>query len=207
MYHLYRIKHMKVNISKAAEMVGKTRATLYRHIDKKGITVEKDADDNPVIDVSELVRVYGDKVKIETDVEQDNTAENSPEKKAGQGNKVEISVLRTQIELLETSSQREREILESQIDHLKESLTKAQDGQNKLTLLLENKEHGREGGWEKSMRGLEQRLANQEKAAKDREEREQKLLDENKRIKQAYSRQKKELEAEKSKGLFKKLFG
>ena len=76
-----------------------------------------------------------------------------------------------------------------------------------MTLLLENKEQGREGGWEKSMRGLEQRLANQEKAAKDREEREQKLLDENKRIKQAYSRQKKELEAEKNKGFFKKLFG
>ena len=57
------------------------------------------------------------------------------------------------------------------------------------------------------MKALESRIANQEKAEKERQEREQKLLDENKRIKQAYSRQKKELEAEKNKGFFKKLFG
>ena len=78
-----------------------------------------------------------------------------------------------------------------------------------MTLLLENKSKDTEGtsDWQKSVKALESRIANQEKAEKERQEREQKLLDENKRIKQAYSRQKKELEAEKSKGLFKKLFG
>ena len=50
---------MQVSISKAAEMVGVTRATLYRHIDKKGIEVKKDQQNNPKIDVAELERVYG----------------------------------------------------------------------------------------------------------------------------------------------------
>mgnify|MGYP000226921199 CR=1 FL=1 len=59
----------------------------------------------------------------------------------------------------------------------------------------------------KLIQKLEQRLANQEKAAKEREEKEQKLLDENKRIRQAYSQQKKALEEEKSKSIWKKLFG
>lgn len=62
---------MKVNISQAAEMAGVTRATLYRHIEKKGISVEKDDDNNPRIDVSELVRVYGDKLRSLEEIEQD----------------------------------------------------------------------------------------------------------------------------------------
>ena len=55
---------MKVNISEAAKMAGITRATFYRHIEAKGITIEKDTDSNPKVDVSELVRVYGDKLKL-----------------------------------------------------------------------------------------------------------------------------------------------
>ena len=65
---------MKVNISKAAEMVGVTRATFYRHIEKKGITVGEDADGNPQVDVSELIRVYGDRVKADTNSEQSRTS-------------------------------------------------------------------------------------------------------------------------------------
>ncbi len=63
---------MKVTISKAADMVGVTRATLYRHIDKKGISVEKDDDGNPKIDVAELIRVYGDRVRQTDDQQPDN---------------------------------------------------------------------------------------------------------------------------------------
>jgi len=200
---------MKVNISKAAEMVGKTRATLYRHIEKKGITVEKDDDDNPLIDVSELVRVYGDRVNIETVNEQNNTKENTGETVSYQQNKHEIELLKKQMQLFETSTVRERDLLESQIEHLKESLSKAQDGQYKLTLLLEDHTKKRDGDseWQKSFKALENRIANQEKEAKEREVKEQKLLDENRRIKQAYSKQKKAFEEEKGKSVWKKLFG
>lgn len=49
----------KLNISQAAKRVGVSRQTFYRHIEKKGISTTKDADGNPLIDVSELLRVYG----------------------------------------------------------------------------------------------------------------------------------------------------
>ena len=65
----------------------------------------------------------------------------------------------------------------------------------------------KEDNWSKSLKALENRIANQEKSEKEREERERKLVDENKRIRQAYSKQKRELEAEKRKSLWKRLFG
>lgn len=63
---------MKVTITKAADMVGITRATLYRHIDKKGISVEQDEEGNPKIDVAELIRVYGDRVRPMEESDQSN---------------------------------------------------------------------------------------------------------------------------------------
>jgi len=48
-----------LNISQAAKRVGVSRQTFYRHIEKKGISTGKDAEGNPVVDVSELLRVYG----------------------------------------------------------------------------------------------------------------------------------------------------
>lgn len=50
----------KLNISQAAKRVGVSRQTFYRHIEKKGISTTKDAEGNPLIDVSELLRVYGE---------------------------------------------------------------------------------------------------------------------------------------------------
>lgn len=49
---------MKLNISQAAKVVGKARSTLYKHMASGKLTSEKDEFDNPVIDVSELQRVY-----------------------------------------------------------------------------------------------------------------------------------------------------
>lgn len=54
----------KLNVSQAARATGKNRTTLYRHMSSGKLSAEKDATDNPVIDVSELQRVYGT-VKID----------------------------------------------------------------------------------------------------------------------------------------------
>lgn len=56
----------KLNITQAAHAVGKHRSTLQRHIKDGTLSVEKDGTGNPVIDVSELQRVYG-RVEVETD--------------------------------------------------------------------------------------------------------------------------------------------
>lgn len=49
----------KVSISEAARLAGVSRQTLYRKIDAGEITVERDGD-SVQIDLSELLRVFGD---------------------------------------------------------------------------------------------------------------------------------------------------
>lgn len=69
----------KVSVLIAAKMVGVSRATFYRHIDEKSISTEQDDNGNKVIDIAELVRVYGNKLKTLEDVER---ADKAKKKKA-----------------------------------------------------------------------------------------------------------------------------
>lgn len=49
----------EVTVSKAARMTGKGRSTIQRHIKEGKLSAGRDAAGNPVIDTSELLRVYG----------------------------------------------------------------------------------------------------------------------------------------------------
>ncbi len=157
----------------AAKIVGIERSTLYRHIDEKGISVIKKEGGHPKIDVSELIRVYGDQVNPDrlksnkkgsanTKTEGDDT-ENETK------NDASLSAS-ARIKLLEEERKREREQYQDQIENLKESLKLAQEGHNKATLLLEHKskETPDNSEWHASLKSLESRIANQEKAAKEK---------------------------------------
>ena len=48
----------KLNISQAARAANISRNTLYKKLKRGAISKEQDAEGNPVIDVSELLRVY-----------------------------------------------------------------------------------------------------------------------------------------------------
>ncbi len=141
---------MKVSISKAATMAGVTRATFYRHIEKKGITVEKDSSGNPQIDVSELIRIYGDKVRTPEQVEKDKEKEKSKQpakaKDADAELRIEVEILREKLRNIESERERERDLLCSQIDQLKKSLEKAQDQSGRLTSLLTDQRQKRDEG-------------------------------------------------------------
>ena len=50
---------MKHSVSEAAKLAGKNRTTIYRHMKKSVISYEKGPTGNPVIETSELERVYG----------------------------------------------------------------------------------------------------------------------------------------------------
>lgn len=50
----------KVSISEASRLTGKPRSTIHRHINKGKLSKQKDGLGNPVLDVIELERVYGD---------------------------------------------------------------------------------------------------------------------------------------------------
>lgn len=54
---------MVVNISKAARLASKTRRTIYKHINQGKLSTSRDSKGNRGIDLTELIRVYGDDVK------------------------------------------------------------------------------------------------------------------------------------------------
>ena len=203
---------MKVTITKAAKMAGVSRNTIYNDIDSGVLSFTSNARNKKLIDVSELARVY-ENVEFE-DEQPKNKASQSVEKRTEtlkQLSKQDISaqVLQERLKASEKSlenlteeRERERQNYENRLEALETALTKAQDGYNSVTKLLEDqrtKESGA-GDWEKAIHALEQRLANQEKSSKEREEKEQRLLKQNRGLKQA-------LEQEKNKSIWKKLFG
>ena len=70
----------RLNLTQAAKAAGVTRRTLYNHINQGKVTASRDEKNSPVIDVSELIRAYGNVnlpvKKIPTASQRKNTHEN-----------------------------------------------------------------------------------------------------------------------------------
>ena len=193
---------MEVTMKEAEALAPVSKSTLYNDRKSGKLSVKKNSKGRTVIDIAELQRVYGDLSKVpensnETVLEKSSI---TPKGISPNENPLENPIVKNHIELIEIERRREREQFLDQIDRLDKSLEKAQEGQNKLTALLEDKSGDRAGDWEKSMRALEARIANQEKAAKEQQEREDKMQRQNRALKKA-------LDAEKNKSFFQKLFG
>ncbi len=127
---------MQVSLSEAAKMAGITRSTLYAHIREKGITVIDADTKRPKIDVSELIRVYGDKVRPLSEIEAQNTAKKSNSLDRPDTLAVEIAVLRERLKTSEVERDRERRQLSDQIENLQELLKKEQEVVGKVTAQL-----------------------------------------------------------------------
>lgn len=50
----------KLNLSQAAKAVGKNRTTIWRHVNTGKLSIERDREGLPLVDTSELIRVYGE---------------------------------------------------------------------------------------------------------------------------------------------------
>lgn len=124
---------MQVSLSEAAKMVGITRSTLYAHIREKGISVIDAKTKRPKIDVSELVRVYGDKV---TPLDQLAAAKASKVAANEPDMATEVAVLRERLKTAEIERERERRQLSEQIENLQELLKKEQEVVGKVTAQL-----------------------------------------------------------------------
>ena len=227
---------MNVSITQAHKITGVARSTIYKDMDEGTLSYTESGRGKKEIMISELERVYGkidpsalDKKaqksdKTETSENVSSVVERPETTKTGNSDQIAVLQERilslkatvddkdTYIQDMKSERQKSREMYEEQLENMQKSLDKAQDGFNSITKLLEDKtkeagQGAQSDKWDKTMKALESRIANQEKAEKERQEREQKLLDENKRIKQAYSKKKRELEEEQNKGFFKKLFG
>ena len=195
-----------VSLSQAAKMVGIQRSTLYRHIEEKPISVMKEEGAHPKIDISELIRVYGDKVKLPNNNKSKSNNEEIDNRPIVSDNtkndtiqdRIRINTLETQ---LESQIKHERN-LEDQIEYLKDQLKEEKEERKKATAMLtdQREKSDKVSDWDKSMKAMEARISNQEQTAKEEKELAQKILRQNQILK-------KKLEEEKNKSFWKKLFG
>ena len=149
----------KVNISTAAKMVGVDRSTFYRHVAEKGITLEEKNTKRPKVDVSELIRVYGDKVKTPDQIQQQkNNNEVSPTTphNTSTEEQIELHTLREKVKYLESLRESEKRSLEDQIDLLKNLLETERAEKSKATALLtdQRSEADKLAAFEKTLKEL-----------------------------------------------------
>ena len=130
---------MKVSMSKAAKLAGIQRSTLYRHIEEKGISVIKEEGQHPKIDVSELIRVYGDQIKIDA-AEPKNKTKNENRsivsddtKNDTLSDKVRIAELEAQLRGYEKIEKKLEDEIEYLRDQLQEEKTERKQVQAVLT--------------------------------------------------------------------------
>jgi len=156
------VTNTKYTISAANRITGKSRTTITKHIRAGRLSVTRDDRGNKLIDAAELIRVYGDDCNF--DREEKSTDQVSAGHSTGNSS-LEVQQLKDQLARETSERERERQQYREQIEHLQETLKRAQEGQNSVTRLLENQKQGR-GDWEEAIKTIEKRLANQEQATK-----------------------------------------
>lgn len=195
----------KVSVREAALLTGKSRETINAATKSGKLSSSRDGKNRKSIDISELERVY----PLVKTINQINTVS----KTVKQGQEPSDSDVRAEnVRLTEklaaseakhanllNERTRERGQLEDEIDNLRENLAKSQDQHSKALLLITDQSQDttdRVGDWEKSIKALEKRIANQEEQAQQR-----------RRLNEKLKRYQRELHAERNKSLWEKLFG
>lgn len=125
-----------LNLSQAAKAVGITRRTLYNHVRSGKVTISRDVKNNPSVDVSELIRVYGNvqlpEKQIPTIIHRENTHKNFSSEQLDIMKK-ELADLKQAVTLmLEDKTTREKER-----QHYQEQQQTLQDEVNQLRKALE----------------------------------------------------------------------
>jgi hypothetical protein len=136
----------------AAKIVNKSRTTVGRHIASGRLSCSKNEDGSVAIDASELIRVYGDECNF--DRIKKGTA-SPPE--SGPAGADQLRELQAKMESLQEKMLRQ---YRNEIEHLKEALAKAQDGQVRVTALLEGQRTSA-GEWRIAMEEMATKIANQ----------------------------------------------
>jgi len=156
----------KYTITAAHRITGKSRTTLQRHLKSGKLSCSEDHDGNRLLDASELIRAYGDACDFS---QEEQAAANPKKREEGSSDSLHhrLETVQQRLDTLDEERHRERQQLQSQIDHLQEALRLAQEGHNKATLLLESRAAGG-GEWKASIKSLEEKISNQEVAFEDR---------------------------------------
>jgi len=193
----------KYSISAASRIAGKGRATIRRHLKEGTLSSEVDHEGNKVIDASELLRVYGDDCDFGRDagIKPRNESERS-EKASTSGDagdrhyEARIEQLQSTIDRLVTELDRAHERDRESQENYKQSLRLLEDHSAKATA---------GEGWKTAIAALEEKLANNQQELIQKSE--QRLAELEEGYKRKLVRARQELEAERSKPVWKKLFG
>ena len=113
---------MEVSISTAAKMVGIERSTFYRHIEQKGISLIDAETARPKVAVAELLRVYGDKVRMPEQIADKKKLSHPTNMDSSMDLKIEVETLKTQVKYLGELRETEKRGFEAQIQLLKSFL-------------------------------------------------------------------------------------
>lgn len=145
---------MKYSIAESARIAGVTRKTFYKHIDKRGISIEKDENDNPLVDASELIRVYGDKCRFDREKPKDTGLGAEQYTPVSTPNvPLELAILQERLNNLEEQRNQYKELYEQE----------RQERQNGMRLLTDQRE--KQNQWEKSFEQLRQQVLEREQGA------------------------------------------
>jgi hypothetical protein len=176
---------MLVTISDAAKMVNVSRATIYNDIESGTLSVEIGAKGRKMVDISELSRVYKTlKVPDETDTSKSvKTEDKRQSEPSPQSDKVavlqeRVEAQRKQAELLEEmlkreqeERKRERETAKEFEEYFKTQIENQAESIKNFTRLLEDQRGDKPDNsdiWQKSLKALEDRIANQEAAVQEK---------------------------------------
>jgi len=143
------MSNTQLNMSQAAQAAGITRRTLYNHVKQGKVTTSRDKKNNPVIDVSELIRAYGNVSlpvkKIPTLTHRENTQENFPSEQL-EAMQREIAELKLAVtHMLEDKTARESERKQYEEERRKH--------QEEINMLNEKLERERKKGFWARLRG------------------------------------------------------
>lgn len=185
----------KFLVSEVARLRGVAPKTIYGHIKKKPISTELNDDGQTVIDLSELVRVYGnnlDLAKLDENYEppRPSSSESSAEDAA------QLSILEERLKSKEDLIRMQEE----RIQGLEGDLEEEKRERKRTTLLLEDHTKNKDEEskkWQDVFEHIKEQSSNSEKA----------LREELARTKRLASNYRSQLQEEKNKGFFQKLFG
>ena len=193
----------KYNISEASRITGKSRNTIAAHLKAGKLSSKQDETGHKLIDGAELSRFYGDACDFERARPDAKTSQRPQANRAPKDEQAAQVELRSTQQLLESERnerERERQQLQARIDSLEEALERAQEGHNRVTMLLEDRTAGA-GELERSLRRLEQRLDRQQ----ENSQHELKKLKET--AKSQIAQYRRALQDERNKSFLQKLFG
>ena len=200
----FEIHGGKVTVDQAAWMTGKSNQAIYNAIKDGRLTADAEDRDGKTVKVIQLVDIE----RLYQNLKYPGMEESapSPSYNKSKSSAVEADYIVEKIEkrFEDQLDQYKQQLAQykEEVEHMRQKEDKMMETVNRVTLMLEDKSNNKEevDEWKKSIQALESRIANQETKAKEEEERAQKILRQNQALK-------KQLEEEKNKSFWAKLFG